>query len=287
MILEVNNLSKSFDGKKVLDKVSFNLEEGQIHALVGRNGSGKTTLIKILVDILKKDEGSIRVLGKTYEDDRNLITNISYLPDRFDYFDYTSVDKMKDYYRIIYPEFDENFFKREIKKNDIDSKKLLRNFSKGYKNFIGLLAVISTNSKIVFLDEILDGMDVLNKDQIITYILDMKDQKRTVLASSHELEELSKIVDISLYLSKEGKLENISKKKKSFVKIQVVVKDELDDVLLNKAILRFKLGRVYVILMENRDNIKDILDNNESIVQYDILDSKLEDNFYWEKGRSK
>lgn len=287
MILEVKDLSKSFGDEKVLDKLSFNLEEGQIHALVGRNGSGKTTLLKILVDILKMDEGSLKILGKTYKEDRHIIENIAYLPDRFDYFDYVSVMKMREYYKILYPDFDDNFFKTELKKNNIDSKKSLRNFSKGYKNLIGLLAVIASNSKIVLLDEILDGMDVLNKELIISYILDMKDLGRTILASSHELEELAKIADISLYLTKDGKIKNISNSKDSFIKAQVVVKEKLDEAILNHSVLRFNMGRVYVLLIENKDNIREILDSNESIVQYDILEPKIEDSFYWEKGRSK
>ncbi|MDY3006870.1 ATP-binding cassette domain-containing protein [Anaerococcus sp. AGMB00486] len=287
MILEVKDLSKSFESERVLDKLSFNLEDGQIHGLVGRNGSGKTTLLKILVDILNMDEGSLKILGKSYKEDRHIIENIAYLPDRFDYFDYDSILKIKDYYKILYPNFDDNFFKIELKKNKIDGKKTLRSFSKGYKNLIGLLAIIASNARIVLLDEILDGMDVLNKELIISYILDMKDQGRTVLASSHELEELAKIVDVCLYLTKDGKIRNISKSKNSFIKVQIVVKDKLDEAILNHSVLRFNMGRVYVILLENKDNIRNILDENKTIVQYDILDSKIEDSFYWEKGRSK
>ena len=152
---------------------------------------------------------------------------------------------------------------------------------------IGLLAVIGTNAKIVLLDEILDGMDVLNKEIILSYILDLKDFGRTVLASSHELEELAKVADETLYLSKNGKLTNLQKNKDKFVKLQIVVKDELDPKILDRAVLRFKLGRVYTILIENRENLMDSIKKNESVVQFDILDPKIEDNFYWEKGRSK
>lgn len=287
MILEVKNLSKSFEKTKVLDKLSFNLKEGQIHALIGRNGSGKTTLLKVLANILEKDEGIVKIFGKTYEEDRHIMENIGYLPDRFDYFDYVSVSKMKEYYKILYPNFDDNFFKSEIKKNKIDPRKNLRSFSKGYKNLIGLLAVISSNAKIILLDEVLDGMDVLNKELIISYILDMKDQEKTILASSHQLEEISKIADISLYLTKKGKIKNISNYQNSFIKVQVVVKEKLDNNILNKSILRFNLGRVYVLLIEKKDDIREILDNDKSIIQYDILQAKLEDSFYWEKERSK
>ena len=287
MIVEVMSLYKSFGKNKVLEDVNFSLDEGKIYALVGRNGSGKTTLLKIMADIYQKDLGKINIFGKSFKEDKHIIENIAYLPDRFDYFDYSSVEKMLGYYEVIYPNFDKRFVLKELEKNNIDIKKNLKSFSKGYKNLIGLLAVIGTNAKIVLLDEILDGMDVLNKEVILSYILDLKDFGRIVLASSHELEELAKVADETLYLSKDGKLTNLQKNKDKFVKLQIVVKDELDPKILDRAVLRFKLGRVYTILIENRENLMDSIKKNESVVQFDILDPKIEDNFYWEKGRSK
>lgn len=287
MIVEVMSLYKSFGKNKVLEDVNFSLDEGKIYALVGRNGSGKTTLLKIMADIYQKDLGKINIFGKSFKEDKHIIENIAYLPDRFDYFDYSSVEKMLGYYEVIYPNFDKRFVLKELEKNNIDIKKNLKSFSKGYKNLIGLLAVIGTNAKIVLLDEILDGMDVLNKEIILSYILDLRDFGRSVLASSHELEELAKVADETLYLSKDGKLTNLQKNKEKFVKLQIVVKDELDPKILDRAVLRFKLGRVYTILIENRENLMDMIKNNESVVQFDILDPKIEDNFYWEKGRSK
>lgn len=287
MIAEVMSLYKSFGKNKVLEDVNFSLDEGKIYALVGRNGSGKTTLLKIMADIYQKDLGKINIYGKSFKEDKHIIENIAYLPDRFDYFDYSSVEKMLGYYQDIYPKFDKRFVIKELEKNNIDIKKNLRSFSKGYKNLIGLLAVIGTNAKLVLLDEILDGMDVLNKELILSYILDMKDFGRTVLASSHELEELAKIADETLYISKNGKLTNLYQNKEKFVKLQVVVKDKLDPKILERAVLRFNLGRVYTILIENKENLLENIKKNETVVQFDILDPKIEDYFYWEKGRSK
>ena len=287
MIVEVMSLYKSFGKNKVLEDVNFSLDDGKIYALVGRNGSGKTTLLKIMADIYQKDLGKINIYGKSFKEDKHIIENIAYLPDRFDYFDYSSVEKMLGYYQDIYPKFDKRFVIKELEKNNIDIKKNLRSFSKGYKNLIGLLAVIGTNAKLVLLDEILDGMDVLNKELILSYILDMKDFGRTVLASSHELEELAKIADETLYISKNGKLTNLYQNKEKFVKLQVVVKDKLDPKILERAVLRFNLGRVYTILIENKENLLENIKKNETVVQFDILDPKIEDYFYWEKGRSK
>ena len=105
MAVEVMSLYKSFGENKVLEDVNFSLEEGKIYALVGRNGSGKTTLLKVMADIFQKDLGKVNVFGKSCAEDKHILENIVYLPDRFDYFDYISVEKMLEYYEVIYPNF--------------------------------------------------------------------------------------------------------------------------------------------------------------------------------------
>src|SRR5699024_3185988 len=128
-------------------------------------------------------------------------------------------------------------------------------------------------------------MDVLNKEVIKTYLLDAKEEGRTVLASSHELDELYGISDDVLYLTKAGKIEKISEGSDKFTKLQIVVKDKLPQDILDLGILRFNLGRVYTILLGlDKDKAEELLKRDE-IVQYDILPSQVEDSFYWERGR--
>lgn len=288
MILSVKNIEKSFAGHKVLNDISFLLKQGNITGLVGRNGSGKTTLLKILCGIYDSDLGKFDIDGKTLDDNPKIIENIAYLPDRFDYFNYSNSKQLIDYYSIIYPKFDKNFFLQEVNKNNIDVNKNIRTFSKGTKNLLGLITILSTGAEILLVDEILDGMDVINKEIITSYLLDAKDEGKTILASSHELDELSGICDEILYLSIEGKIENISDEKEhKFNKVQIVVKDKLPEDILNNSVLRFNLGRVYTVLLGiDKDKLKNLLDREE-IVQYDILPIQIEDNFYWERGKSK
>lgn len=285
MKIEARNIDKSFGKNKVLDDISFDLGEANITGLVGRNGSGKTTLLKIICKIFDPDRGEVLLDGKDLRKNQDLITNVAYLPDRFDYFDYQDPKNMMTYYKIIYPKFDQAFFIRELEKNQIDLSTNIRNYSKGMKNLLGLITVLATRADIVLVDEILDGMDVLNKDLIKTYFLEAKEEKRTILASSHQLDELKGISDNILYLTKDGKLEKIVEESDKFSKVQIVVKEKLPEDLLNKSVLRFKLGRVYTVLLGmTEDEIKKDLDREE-IVQYDILPNKVEDSFYWERGR--
>lgn len=285
MKVSVANIEKSFGKNKVLNDISFDLEDAMITGLVGRNGSGKTTLLKIMSKIFDPDEGQVLVDGKDIRLKQELIQNIAYLPDRFDYFNYADPKKMMGYYKIIYPDFDEDFFVNELNKNEISLSTNIRNYSKGIKNLLGLISILATRAKLVLVDEILDGMDVLNKEVIRSYLLDAKEEGRIILASSHELDELYGISDRILYLSKDGKLEQIKEESDKFTKVQIVVKEKLPDDILDKAIMRFNLGRVYTVLLGmDHDQVDKFLDRPE-IVQFDILPNKVEDSFYWERGR--
>lgn len=206
MIVEAININKSFDNKKVLKDVSLNLEKGNITGLVGRNGSGKTTLLKILAGIYNADSGKFKIDGNSLTVNPKIIEKVAYMPDRFDYFNYDKLKDIPGFYKIIYPKFDEKFFFDEIAKYNLDIDQNVRNFSKGEKNLLGLISILSTNAEVLLVDEILDGMDVINKRAIIQYLLDARDKDCAVFASSHELAGLSGICDQIYYLSKDGHL---------------------------------------------------------------------------------
>lgn len=285
MIVEVNNISKSFDKKKVLENVSFNLEEGNITGLVGRNGSGKTTLLKILAGIYNPDAGKFKINGNSLAINPKVIEHVAYLPDRFDYFNLNKVREIPEYYGILYPNFDTKFFTEELDRYGINLNQSMRNFSKGEKNLIGLITVLSSNAKVILIDEILDGMDVLNKRRITEYLLDARDRGCAVFASSHELAELGGICDNILYLSKEGKISSTSpSENKNLHKIQIVIKENLPAAIADRAVIISNIGRVYTLLINASD--KELIEilNNQEIVQYDKLDVRVEDYFYLEEG---
>ena len=285
MIVEVNNISKSFDDKKVLDNISFNLSKGEMTGLVGRNGSGKTTLLKILAGIYNPDSGKFKIAGNSLAINPKAIEHVGYLPDSFDYFNFNKVKEIPEYYKILYPNFDEEFFLKELEKYNINLKQNMRSLSKGEKNLIGLITILSSNAKVILIDEILDGMDVLNKRRITEYLLDARDKGCAVFASSHELTDLGNICDNIFYLSKEGHISSTSEdSNKDIHKIQVVVKDKLPEALRNKSVIISNIGRVYTILIKTDENeLKNLL-NNEKIVQYDRLEVRVEDYFYLEEG---
>lgn len=284
MLFEVNNINKSFGKNEVLKDVSFSLLSGTITGIVGRNGSGKTTLLKILCGIYLADSGEFTLDKKKLSEDAKLISHIGFLPDRFDYFNYYKAKDVPEFYKIIYKNFDSDYFFCELNKNEIDPNQTIRNFSKGQKNLLGLITILATKADIILVDEVLDGMDVLNKKLILSYILDAKDAGRTVLASSHDLDHLTGICEEILYLSKDGRLKNTSVDTKNIKKIQIVVKDKLPKDLLDNSVLVSSLGRVNIILINASEDLLDHMLANDEIVQYDILNLKIEDYFYMEQG---
>ncbi len=286
MRIRADKITKAFDERKVLDNISFNLEEGMITGLVGRNGSGKTTLLKSLCGIYDMDEGSFNLDDKNIRENPSLIKNIAFLPDSFDYFNYYKVKNIPGFFRVIYEDFDETLFFEEIKRQKIDPDKNVRNFSKGQKNILGLITILASGAKILLIDEILDGMDVLNKKEILSYLIDAKDSGKAVFASSHELDQLSGISDYIFYLTKDGKLIDTSDERiNQLRKIQLVFKDQVPESLDRRMILVNKIGRVATILVNaSEKEVEEIL-KREDLVQYDILNPKIEDYFYLERGQ--
>lgn len=284
MIFKVSNITKTFGKNKVLEDVSFDLKPGTITGIVGRNGSGKTTLLKILCGIYRADSGCFSLDGKELTDDPKLISHIGFLPDRFDYFSFYKAKDVPDFYKIIYENFDSDYFFCQLNKNEIDPNQNIRNFSKGQKNLLGLITILASGANIILVDEVLDGMDVLNKKLILSYLLDAKEAGRTVLASSHELDYLAGICEEILYLSKDGKLKNTSQDTKNIRKVQVVVKDKLPQTLADNAVIISSLGRVKIILIKADDKLLSEYLSDDQIVQYDILGLNIEDYFYMEAG---
>ena len=285
MIVEAININKSFDNKKVLNNVSLYLEKGMITGLVGRNGSGKTTLLKILAGIYNEDSGKIKIAGNSLKVNPKTIKHLAYLPDRFDYFNYYKINQLPEYYKILYPDFDREFFESEVKKFSFEPSSNIRNLSKGEKNILGLIVMLASNADVILVDEVLDGMDVLNRRRISEYLLDAKEKGCAVFISSHELAELSNICDFIYYLTKDGTLkETREDNDNSLHKLQVVVKDHLPENIANYSVIISNIGRVYTILIDAKDEELDVLLSDEQIVQYDKLEVKIEDYFYLEEG---
>ena len=277
MKLTIEKINKKFSKKIVLNNVSFSVSTGEIVALVGRNGSGKTTLLKILSGIYSQDSGKIRIEDV---DNKNIKKQLIYIPDRFDYFKNSKIKKVGEFYKLAYENFDEQYFKTELEKNKLSQTSRLSELSKGQLAIFSLILGISCRTKFIFLDEPLDGIDVINTKMIVDYILDAQSDGIGLLISSHQLNSLENISDKVVYLDEGiGVSEEINKDEYS--KYQLVYQEKIPDELCRNPNVKIisNIGRVYVVIMRGSyDATYDIIQDKD-LLQYDKLPIALEDIF--------
>ena len=277
MKLTIEKINKKFSKKIVLNNVSFSVSTGEIVALVGKNGSGKTTLLKILSGIYSQDSGKIIIEDV---DNKNIKKQLIYIPDRFDYFKNSKIKKVCEFYKLAYENFDEQYFKTELEKIKLSQTSRLSELSKGQLAIFSLILGISCRTKFIFLDEPLDGIDVINTKMIVDYILDAQSDGIGLLISSHQLDSLENISDKVVYLDEGiGVSEEINKDEYS--KYQLVYQEKIPDELRRNPNVKIisNIGRVYVIIMRGSfDATHDIIQDKD-LLQYDKLPISLEDIF--------
>ena len=203
MILEVKNLCKSIDNKKILDNVTINIPEGKIVGLLGKNGAGKSTLIKLINDLLTVDSGEILFKGKSIGVYSK--SHISYLPER------TYLDrgmKIKDvfkYFEDFYQDFNLEKANKLLKDLDLDKDMIIKNMSKGMREKLQLVLVMSRDADLYILDEPLGGVDPATRDYILDTILSNFKEGASILISTHLISDIERILDEVVFIDK-GKI---------------------------------------------------------------------------------
>ena len=202
-LLEVKHLTKTFDGKKILDDVNLVIPEGKIVGLLGKNGVGKSTLIKSINDLLTIDEGEILFKGKkigVYSKE-----HISYLPERT-YLDKSmKVSEVIDYFTEFYKDFDKERAYRLLKDLKLDSDKRIIKMSKGMQEKLQLILVMSRDADLYILDEPLSGVDPATRDYILDTILSNFKEGASIIISTHLITDIERILDEVVFID-EGKI---------------------------------------------------------------------------------
>ena len=199
-VLEVKNVDKSFDNKKIIDNVSFAVKKNEIVGLLGKNGSGKTTIIKMINDLLTIDKGEILINGEKIGVSSK--SQISYLPER------TYLDRSKtvlqvfDYFEDFYPDFDRKKAERLLKDLDLDLNQKLSKMSKGMKEKVQLVLVMSRKASLYILDEPLGGVDPSTRDYILQTILSNFEDDSSLLITTHLIADVEKILDRVIFIDK-------------------------------------------------------------------------------------
>lgn len=202
-LLEVSHITKSYGNNRVLDDVTFNISKGKIVGLLGPNGSGKTTLIKLINDLLKEDDGIIKVEGLDLGVETKKL--ISYLPDKNYLNNNMTVLELLNYFKDFYEDFRIDKAKELIGKLGLDLNQKLKTMSKGTKEKVQLILVMSRKAKLYVLDEPIGGIDPAARDYIINTILTNFSNDASLLISTHLISDLEKVLDEVIFL-KNGKV---------------------------------------------------------------------------------
>ncbi len=205
-LLEVKGLTKRYKGF-LLDDISFSLPKGYILGYVGQNGAGKTTTINCINQICHANSGTVYVNGRRYSDDPiqykeeiGFIGDESYFPKELRISDIRSIQKM------FYESFQEDKFNQLIARFKLPEKQKIQEFSRGMKVKLMFAVALSRDTKLLILDEATNGLDPVMRSEVLQILQDyISDGERSILFSTHMLEDLEQIADYIVFID-QGKI---------------------------------------------------------------------------------
>ena len=204
-VLSVRNLSKSYKkGEYILKNFSLDIAKGQIIGLLGPNGCGKTTLLKLVAGLLVADEGTIEISGEKRSELSN--RDISYLPERTYFTPGMKVTALLDYFADFYDDFDRALAENMLADLDIPMGAKLRTLSKGMKEKVQLVLVMSRKTKLYLLDEPIGGVDPAAREYVLNTILARYNTNASVIITTHLISDIEPVLDSFAFLGYGGEL---------------------------------------------------------------------------------
>ena len=197
-LLRCEGLTKSFGNVTALDRVDLTLESGKIVGLLGPNGSGKTTLIKLINGLLTPTEGQLYIEGDT----PGVVTKtkVAYLPDNIYLNTWMTVRQIVDFFSDFYADFSPACAYEMLDRLGISPEKKLKTLSKGNKEKVCLILVMSRKAKLYVLDEPIAGVDPAARDYVISTIINNYNPEATVLISTHLISDVEQVLDEVVFI---------------------------------------------------------------------------------------
>lgn len=282
-MLRMNEVVKSFDRVRVLDRLTVTVPKGAVYGLVGPNGAGKTTAIRHLTGVYRPDSGRITVDGSPVYEDTAVKSRICYIPDEIFYFPSATLEDMRRYYQGIYKEFDDVLFSRLREAFQLPDTLAMRRFSKGMQKQAAFHLALCTRPEVLILDEPVDGLDPVIRRQVWNLILsDVAQRETTVLISSHNLRELEDVCDHVGIMDK-GKMlleRSLADMQGSVVKLQLVGQTPPTLQVLHES----QSGRLRTLIVRGLAEEVTELVQQQAPTYFDILPLSLEEIFIYELG---
>lgn len=278
--LEIQGLTKKYDGF-TLDNLSISLPGGCIMGFIGENGAGKSTTIKLILDLIFKDQGTISILGHSGgESDKLLKENIGVVMDESYFPESLNAKQIDRIMKNIYKTWQSDVYSDWLKRFDLPLKKTIKDYSRGMKMKLAISVALSHDSKILILDEATSGLDPIVRDEILDVFLEfIQDESHSVFMSSHIISDLEKVCDYITFIHK-GKL-IFSEAKDTLLEQYVLVKCSKSDILSipKEAVHGIRTNSFGVEALVERHAVPNnlVMDkvNIEDIMLYNIKEFKL------------
>ena len=195
--IEIRNLSRRFGANDALSDVSLSIPRGVVFGLVGTNGAGKTTLIRHAMGLLRPQQGTVSVFGlDPVSNPTSVLARIGYLSEQNDLPEWMRVDELMAFTRAFYPNWNESYATSLQRMFELDPTKQVQQLSKGQRARVGLVLALSYRAELLVLDEPSSGLDPLVRRDILRAVIETIVQEgRTVLFSSHLLDEVERVAD--------------------------------------------------------------------------------------------
>ena len=243
-ILEVRNLTKTFQGF-TLNNISFSLPKGFITGFIGPNGSGKTTTIKLIMNLLRKDEGEISIFGLDHIKHESEVKNrIGFVYDENHYYEELTAEQMKRFVASAYNNWDEEKFTSFARKFGLPLNKKIKDLSRGMKVKFPLAIALSHDADLLIMDEPTSGLDPVIRSEILDILHDViQDENKGVFFSTHITSDLDRIADYIIMIYKGEILFN--KTKDELIEEHAIIKGPLSllDTSLKNSLIGIKKGK--------------------------------------------
>ena len=197
-MLESIEVTKKFVGKTAVDGITMQLEPGHIYAMLGPNGSGKTTWMKMAAGLIKPTSGQIRYMGQPISVETK--NDIAYMSTEPYFYDWMTVGDVGKYYADFFKDFSMDKYDYLLEKMELEKKLKVKSLSSGMIAKLKVAVTMARDAKIYMLDEPLNGIDLLARDSVMNMILMAADERKTLLISSHLVEELESVVDKAIFI---------------------------------------------------------------------------------------
>lgn len=199
--IEIKNLNKNYQDFQLKD-VSFKVPKGSIVGFIGENGAGKTTTIKAILNLVKRDGGTIEMLGMdNLKDEKKIKASVGVVMDGCNFHDNLKTDDISKMLASIYKNWNQKLYQQYLKKFKLPEDKIIKEFSRGMKMKLQIAVALSHEPELLILDEATSGLDPIVREEILDVFMEfIQDEEHSILISSHITSDLDKIADYIVFI---------------------------------------------------------------------------------------